>query len=380
MAENENQTKKEIWWKRLKERQAEAKIIRRIVLIIMVVLIIVIAGASFGGYYYVKSGLEPVSETNSEPISVEIPIGSGVTTIGNILEENGVISNGTIFKYYVKFNNQSDFQAGTYALNKTMTLDEIIESLKSGKVYEEAVFKVTVPEGLTLDVIATVIDSSTPYSQEEFMNLVTNPDFIQKMKEAYPTLITDEVDNENIRYALEGYLYPATYDFYEEKPPLEEIVETFIAQTSKIVNEFNTVMVEKEMTTHELLTLASLIEEEATDDENRKKISSVFYNRMEDGMPLQTDPTVLYGMGEHKERVFESDYQYESPFNTYLNKGLTPGPISNPGKSSIEAALFPDDTNFYYFLAAKVNGEITVLFSESYEEHESKRSEYILNN
>jgi UPF0755 protein len=367
---------KETLMKRLLERQEEAKVIRKIVGLIILSLIIVIGGTAVGGYLYVKSALKPVDPENTKPVKVEIPIGSGVTSIGNILEENGIVKNATVFKYYVKFNNESGFQAGSYDLTPSMTLSEIVNSLKTGKVMRKAVFKITIPEGLQLDKIAEIIADKSPYKKDEIEKKLNDKKWLEQLKKEYPNLITDELLNKDIKRPLEGYLYPVTYSFYEKKPSLEEILTKMIAQTDEVLAQYKSSMADREFTAHKLLTMASLIEEEATEKADRGKISSVFYNRIEEGMPLQTDPTVLYALGEHKSRTVYKDLEVDSPYNTYKVKGLPPGPIANAGLSSIEAALQPEDTNYYYFLASS-NG--SVYYSETLEEHNEKKAKYITN-
>ncbi len=367
---------KETLMNKLLERQEEAKVIRKIVGLIFLSLIIIIGGTAVGGYLYVKSALKPVDPDNSKPVKVEIPIGSGVTSIGNILEENGIVKNATVFKYYVKFNNESGFQAGSYDLTPSMTLNEIVNSLKTGKVMRKAEFKITLPEGLQLDKITEIIADKSPYEKDEIEKKLKDKKWIEQLKKEYPNLVTDEVFNKDIKRPLEGYLYPATYSFYEKKPSLEKILNKMIAQTDEVLAQYQDSMADREYTAHELLTMSSLIEEEATEKADRGKISSVFYNRIEEGMPLQTDPTVLYALGEHKSRTVYKDLEVDSPYNTYKVKGLPPGPIANAGLSSIEAALQPEDTNYYYFLASS-NG--SVYYSETLEEHNEKKAKYITN-
>jgi UPF0755 protein len=367
---------KETLMKKLLERQEEAKVIRKIVGLIILSLIIVIGGTAVGGYLYVKSALKPVNPENTKPVKVEIPIGSGVTSIGNILEENGIVKNATVFKYYVKFNNESGFQAGAYDLTPSMTLSEIVNSLKTGKVMRKAEFKITIPEGLQLDKIAEIIADKSPYKKDEIEKKLNDKKWLEQLKKEYPNLITDELLNKDIKRPLEGYLYPVTYSFYEKKPSLEEILTKMIAQTDEVLAQYKSSMADRGFTAHKLLTMASLIEEEATEKADRGKISSVFYNRIEEGMPLQTDPTVLYALGEHKSRTVYKDLEVDSPYNTYKVAGLPPGPIANAGLSSIEAALQPEDTNYYYFLASS-NG--SVYYSETLEEHNEKKAKYITN-
>jgi UPF0755 protein len=367
---------KETLRKKLLERQEEAKVIRKIVGLIILSLIIVIGGTAVGGYLYVNSALKPVDPENTKPVKVEIPIGSGVTSIGNVLEENGIVKNATVFKYYVKFNNESGFQAGSYDLTPSMTLSEIVNSLKTGKVMRKAEFKITIPEGLQLDKIAEIIADKSPYKKDEIEKKLNDKKWLEQLKKEYPNLITDELLNKDIKRPLEGYLYPVTYSFYEKKPSLEEILTKMIAQTDEVLAQYKSSMADREFTAHKLLTMASLIEEEATEKADRGKISSVFYNRIDEGMPLQTDPTVLYALGEHKSRTVYKDLEVDSPYNTYKVAGLPPGPIANAGLSSIEAALQPEDTNYYYFLASS-NG--SVYYSETLEEHNEKKAKYITN-
>ncbi|WAA11544.1 endolytic transglycosylase MltG [Fervidibacillus halotolerans] len=367
---NDQKTKEQI----LAEKYEEAKTVRRIVFPLVVVIFVLIAGVVTGSVLYVKNALEPLDPTSEEQITVEIPLGSGLTSIANILEEKGIIKDATVFKYYVKFKNEHSFQAGTYELTPSMTFDELIASLKTGKVFQEAKLTITIPEGLRLVEIAKIIGEKTGYSQEEILEMLNDPEFIQTQKETYPLIVTDSILESDIKYPLEGYLFPATYSFVDEKPAIEEIIGQMIAKTNSVIQKYLPDMEQKDMTVHELLTMASLIEEEAADEINRKKIASVFYNRMEIGMPLQTDPTVIYAIGEHRDRLFFKDYEIDDPYNTYIIQGLPPGPIANAGEVSIEAALYPENTDYYYFLATK-SGD--VLFSKTLEEHNEKYREHI---
>ncbi len=373
--EQEQQRKNEIMDK-VKLRKQEGKVVRRIVTTVTLFILTLIVVVGLSGTLFVKSALQPVDPQSEKQIQVEIPMGSGLSTISKILEEHGIIKNATIFKYYAKFNNQSNFQAGNYTMSPSMTLDEILESLKTGKVYREPVLAITIPEGLTLEQIANIIEKKTKYTKEQFMEKVNSEEFINSMMASYPELITEEVLDSNIRYPLEGYLFPATYAFYEEDVTLDDIVIPMIEKTNDVINEYQSLIAEKEMTVHELLTFASLLEEEATEKTDRETIASVFYNRLEIGMPLQTDPTVLYALGGHKERVLYEDLEVQSPYNTYVNPGLPPGPIANAGVVSIEAALNPTDTDYLYFLADKEGNNH---FAKSYDEHLQNKSLYLNN-
>lgn len=370
----DKETKTQVMFERMKEKKKEVKIVRRIVFALVVIVLLVVGIGGYSAYNYVTSALQPYDDTNNDPIAVSIPIGSGLDSIAQTLEDNNVIRDARIFKYYVKFNNESDFQAGEYTLTQSMTLDELVESLKTGRIYREPVFTVNVPEGLTLEQIADVIEARTSHSAEDFMNLVTSDEFVQQAMTDFPNLLTSEIQGENVRYALEGYLYPATYPFYEENPSLQSIIYTMLQGTLDNVQPFRALLDEQEKSVHWLLTFASLLEEEATAKTDRKTIASVFYNRMEAGMPLQTDPTVLYALGEHKDRVLYSDLEVDNPYNTYKNQGLPPGPIAGAGRTSIEAVMDPSTSNYFYFLA---DTEGTNHFAETYDEHLANIQQYL---
>jgi len=372
----DKQSKKDLMIQKLAERQGEAKTVRKIVIISMISIFALILILGLSGFLYVKSALQPVDEDSKEYRKVEIPMGSSTTTISNILEKNEIIKDARVFKYYVKFRNESQFQAGNYELSQSMTFNEIIETIKTGKLVQEAVFKITIPEGYQLKQIAATIAEKTNRNEDEVFKTLTSEEFVEKMMTQFPDLLSDEILGGNVKYSLEGYLYPATYEFYQENPSLESIVSDMLTQTNKIIAKYEDALTEKNMSVHKLLTFASLIEEEASQKADRSKIASVFYNRLEKGMKLQTDPTVAYAMGKHLERTFYSDLEYQDPYNTYYVNGLPPGPISNSGESSIVAVLEPAKTDFEYFIATKT-GE--VLFSRTLDEHEKLVAEHITN-
>lgn len=360
--------------KKLQQRKSEQKTVKKIVLIATAIIIALIIVIGLSGYFYVKGALKPVDEASKTSVKVEVPVGSSVDSIAATLEDKGIIKNAKIFKYYTKFNNGAGFQAGTYKLSPSMTIDEIIKSLKTGKVYRTPEFTLTIPEGLTIDQIAARVAKQTKFSKDEFMDLVTSEKFIKKMKEKFPETVTKDIDNKDIRYKLEGYLYPSTYSFYEKSPSLETIATDMVKQTNNVVAQYQSVLKQKNMSVHDFLTFASLLEREATASTDRETIASVFYNRIEQDMPLQTDPTVLYALGKHKNRVLYADLKVKNPYNTYTNKGLPPGPIANAGIESLKAAIDPAQTEYLYFVADKDGNNH---FAKTYAEHQKNVAKYI---
>lgn len=335
------------------------------------VLLILTAGAVS---LYVKSALEPVDKNNAKTVNVYIPEGSTVTSIAAKLKKEDLIKNEKVFIAYVKFKNASGFQAGNFQLSQSMDAAGMINKLTTAS--HVPAFKITVPEGRQLQEIADIIAGQTNYSAKDIMKKLDDREFISRLKQKYPKLITDDVLNKNIKHPLEGYLHPATYPFYDPETKLDAIIEAMIKQTDQLAEKYEKQMKDKKMSVHKALTMASLIEEEATEKADRHKISSVFYNRISKNMPLQTDPTVLYALGEHKNRVMYKDLETDSPYNTYKHTGLPPGPIANAGETSWEAALNPEQTDYVYFLAKK-NGE--VVFTKTLEEHNKAKAKYITN-
>src|SRR5690606_5339875 len=165
-----------------------------------------------------------------------------------------IIKNATVFKYYVKFKNESGFMAGKYELSPSMTFPEITSMLKTGKVVREAVMKITIPEGKKLTEIAHIISKKTPFTEEEVLGKLTDDKYIKELMQQYPDILTDEILHKDIKYALEGYLFPATYFFYKEETTIEEIVEAMLDKTEQVIGRYAEAMEEKEMTVHELLT------------------------------------------------------------------------------------------------------------------------------
>ncbi|MFZ0370304.1 MAG: endolytic transglycosylase MltG, partial [Halobacillus sp.] len=302
--------------------------------------------------------------------------------IAGILEKNGIIKNDLIFRFYTKFNNESGFQAGEYQLTSSMKLNEIIDSLQSGKLIKDPAFKVTIPEGRTLDQIAGTLAKKSQFTKDEFLTKVNDKEYVKELMEQYPGLLTEEILNEEIKYPLEGYLFASTYPIYVEDPTIDQIVHKMLDQTKEVVLPYKEQLTQldilnEDMTVHDLMTMASLLENEARTSENRKKIASVFYNRLEEEMPLQTDPTVLYALGEHKDRVLYEDLEVDSPYNTYEEEGLPPGPISNFNENALKAVVQPADTEFLYFLA---DDEGNIYYSKTLENHNEKKNKYINNN
>lgn len=352
--------------------------------VIGIIVVVMVALAIFAYIYFVNQ-TSPVDVNDTETQTVVIEVGTERAVLADQLEDAGIISNGFFFKYFLQLNNYSDYQAGEYELSPSMDFETIAQTISTGTVYEEVLFRVMIPEGFTLEQIADTWANELPLTASEFIEQAEDEEYLRELIDDYPDMLTTEILDEDLKFPLEGYLFPATYDVVEEDPSADRIIRQMLDATYN--NSFSifasgntyTLTIDgqtEERSFHEFLTLASIIEREATSLADRSKIASVFINRMalNPSMPLQTDPTVLYALGEHRDQVLYEDLEVDDPYNTYQNTGLPPGPISNPGVESVQSTLNPSNTDYYYFLADS-DGENH--FAETYEQHLENRALYI---
>ncbi|MBP2256590.1 endolytic transglycosylase MltG [Virgibacillus alimentarius] len=355
-------------------RIEEIKTVRKIVGIIIIALVVILTIGSISGFLYVKSALKPVDPDSTKKIKVEIPMGSSTSDIAKILEDKGIIKDSRVFRFYIKFKNESEFQAGNYTLTQDLSIDEVIKSLKSGKVKKEPIYTVTIPEGKSIEQMAKIFSSKLGFKKKAFIDKMKDQAYIEKLMDRYPKLLTEDILNPDIRFPLEGYLFAATYNFYEEEPTVEAVIDKMLKKSNEVITPHLNDIKKQNLTVHEAVTMASLIENESATKKQRKKIAGVFYNRLEDEMKLQTDPTVLYALGKHKDKVLLKDLEVDSPYNTYQIKNLPIGPISNFSENSFEATIHPEDTDYKYFLHDE-NGNIH--YSKTHKEHVKLKEKYI---
>ena len=357
--------------------RGKSKTVRNILLGIVGVSLLAIVLLGFAGYRYVTKSIGPLDPESEDVIEVEIPTGANRRMIGGILEEEDVINSSFVFEYYVRFKGQNDFKAGSYLMSPSMSTDDIFTYLNEGgtPIAKQPTSRVTLPEGIHIEEIAERIENQTDFSADDFMALIQDEAFIEELAQDYPELLTDAVAaSEETRYTLEGYLFPATYELFEETT-LEVLVRQMISRMNQAVSPYFETIAASDLNVHETLALASHIEREGVTDEDRALISGVFYNRLASDMRLQTDPSVSYAHGEHRERTSLKDLEIDSPYNTYRYTGVGPGPISSPSESAIFASVTPTETDYYYFLADLTTGN--VYYAEDYDEHLRLKAEYL---
>lgn len=337
------------------------KMTYKIIVVVCILLIILIATPII----WYNSSLGAVSREDI-PVSVTIEIGSGSDLIASTLKESGVIQSKLAFKLYVRLNNVEGLQAGDYTLNKNMTVEEITQILKTGKVMGEQI-NITFVEGKNMRWIAEKIASSTNNTEQDVFDLLEDEAYIDSLINEY-WFITDEIKNKDIYYPLEGYLFPDTYSFEGKDTDVKTIFKSMLDKMDSVLTEAGA----KDKNIHDILCLASIVELEGLDNASRKTIASVFYNRLDINMSLGSDVTTYYAykvdMGERDLTAAEL-YTY-NPYNTRgpeMSGKLPVGPIASPSKSSIEAVVSPEETSYLYFVADK-NGK--VYFAKTLSEHE----------
>lgn len=293
---------------------------------------------------------------------VEIPDGAGTSRVSDILHKGRIIKHPMVFKMYVKLSDAPVYQKGRHVINASMSYSEIIKKLEDmPDADEEKEKRVVIPEGYELRQIVDLLVENGLGDKAAFMNEIENGSFNFDF-------ISNIPKREN---RLEGYLYPDTYMFSIDETEHDIINKMLTAFNEKVIPVF--AETPSPYSLDQILTMASVIEREAANDDERPLVSSVFYNRIKEGMKFESCATVQYILKERKNILSNADIAIESPYNTYIHSGLPIGPIASPGLESVKAALKPAETNYLYFLATADGSKN--LFSETFEEHTQKIKE-----
>lgn len=300
--------------------------------------------------------------SNKMEKSFEILKGEGGSVVASNLKRDGLISGNWYFYYYLRAHNFSDkILPGKYELSGKMTIPEIVALITQKK---DDSIKLTFPEGWGSKKMADRL-SENGLDGGAFLKIVNNP---EDLKVKYNFLQDAKIKS------LEGFLFPDTY-FFKKDESAENIV-------TKMLGNFNTQfsvsareeIIKRKISILDVIIMASILEKEVRTDEDRAIASGIFWDRIKIGQALQSCATLAYVLGENKKQYSYDDIQTVSLYNTYQNKGLPPGPISNPGLSAIKAAIYPTDSNFNYFLSDPETGK--TVFSKTYEEHVANKAKY----
>jgi UPF0755 protein len=315
----------------------------------VLLLLLVIAGG--GSAWYYNREVHAAHRAGQPATAVDIPPGTSTSAVADILARDGLIGSGLVFQVYVRVHGLA-IEAGHYQVPGGLAMDEIAALLSHDQ--GGASVKVTIPEGYTAKQIGTLLEQK---------GLVAQAAFLAATHEAYPD---DFLAGHDPAVGLDGYLFPDTYQF-EPKTSAHAVVQVLLKHFGEKVPPDLRARVPAGTTLAQAVVMASIVEREGFFDKDRAAIAGVFYNRLRAGMPLQSDATVAYAKGQAGADISEEDKQLKSPYNTYLNPGLPPGGISNPGLASIQAAIQPQQVPYLYYLTDK-DGKAH--FSKTYPQHQ----------
>jgi UPF0755 protein len=334
------------------------KIIKIVLLVIIALLSLTLAftgGIGYGIYYAVA----PMGGT--EAVQIEVPEGASAGEVAEKLQTNGVIRNSLVFRAAVRATGSgSDFKPGRYEVHPNNNIMQIIEQLKRG---EGTLRLITIPEGLTLNQVGKVLEKNEIMSFDEFRRVIRETEI--------------RVDGNSLKNP-EGYLLPDTYDIpesYTNEQVVKVMLKAFDDRVVRLYEERKNALPIK-LSLHQVVTLASMVEREAQVPEERPIIAAVYYNRLKKGMLLQCDATVQYALGKQKDVVTYADLKIQSPYNTYLHKGLPPGPIASPGVDSIKAVLEPQQVDYLFYVRNDVKNDGSHVFTRNYREHQDAIRKY----
>ena len=318
-------------------------------LLILLLSLVIMAGGTFAAYRYLTGASGP-----SRPVAIEVPQGATASDVGDLLEQKGIVRSGFAFRLAAGFQGLGEsLMAGRYDLRTNMTVGQALSALEAGPIVETV--SVTIPEGLELPEIAAEVSEVLNVEPSAFVDSATSGEH------SLPPYLPEGTGT------VEGFLFPKTYEF-DPEAQAEQVIATLLAQFEEEASTLDwTQADELGLSAYEVVVVASLIEREARAEEDRAKVSAVIHNRLREGMALQIDATVQYALPEENRLLTLEDYEYESPYNTYLHPGLPPTPIASPGLASHEAALNPAEVDYLYFLVVDPDtGKHQ--FAETYEE------------
>jgi len=324
---------------------------------ILAIMLLIAAAAAAVGAAGVWRYLDTPAGSDRIEKYVEIPAGAHFMEVAGILEREGIVKGVRRFRWLAWFKgNETKIKAGEYAFYAAMRPSEVLDRMVRG---ESRTVRVTIPEGFTMRQIADLLQEKGVAEGGAFLSLVSDPEFARSLGIQGDT--------------LEGFLFPDTYRFTRGMGE-KRIATTLVNRFRAVFNEaYRRRLAELSLTPEELVTLASIIEKETAAPDERYLVSAVLHNRLKAGMPLQSDPTVIYGIAGFNGNLTKDDLRKAHPHNTYLTKGLPPGPIANPGEASLKAALYPAAVPYLYFVS---RNDGTHQFSITQAEHDRAVAAY----
>ncbi|MBU0636721.1 endolytic transglycosylase MltG [Patescibacteria group bacterium] len=336
---------------------------RKIILAIIFIILIVTLGYYFELYYSV--------EKNNKEINFIITKGSSVKQISQNLVKTGLIKSDTFFNFYIWLKNkQADFKAGEYILKPNMDIKEVVNELTSDRALSKEKI-ITIIEGWNINDIHNYFEKNNLFLDNNFSSLAKNKIDNWKFKVTKPKFLNQTSDLAD----LEGFLFPDTYRIFQDATVEDAIIKMLNNFDNKLTLQMRQDIASQGKSIYQIITMASLVEKEVRTQEDMQIVSGIFWNRIKNNQALQSCATLAYILNEKKPQYSIEDTKINSPYNTYQNPGLPPGPIANPGLNSIKAAIYPKNTNYNYFLSRLDTGE--TVFSKNFEEHNRNKAKYL---
>lgn len=345
-------------------------------ILIIVLLALLLIGAF--GAFYINSSLKPVSNKENDLVEIKIEDNWYGKKVFNYLESENVIKNGTIAYYYSRLKKLDlSFKAGQYEVDRSKSIEEIVAYLSDASNAIQDTVVVTLIEGYRLKDFAQTISEATKLSYDDLISYWTNKDEIKSLMADYPFL-TESIFNEDVKYTLEGYLFPDTYEFFRDSSP-KDITIKMLDNTKLYYDKYEQAFKNSEYSINQIFTLASIVQRESGNNNDMKDVASVFYNRLNVGMQLQSSVTVCYALdvglnGDWtKCEISQSEYD---PYNTYQIYGFPPGPICAISEDALIAALYPNNTEYFFFIGNVCGGGETI-FAKTYDEQLENQARYL---
>jgi len=319
-------------------------------------IVSVVVGLLIIGCFIYGIGTGRVSK-NSDKKEFIIESGNSYLTIAQQLKENDLIKSELFYKIYIKLNNPTPVQAGKYYLSENMNVKEIVNVLSGGSTYNPDVITITFKEGINMRKIAKLISEKTNNSEEDVFNVLKDQNYLDDLINNY-WFIENEIKDNRIYYSLEGYLFPDTYEFKNKDVTVKEIFEIMLDQMNKKLEPYKNEINASKHSLHDIMTLASIVELEASNSDDRSGVAGVFYNRLESGWSLGSDVTTYYAekLDMSERDLYQSELDEYNAYNTRSSQmaGKLPvGPICIPSVESIQASINYTNHDYYFFVADK---------------------------
>jgi len=350
------------------EKKAVRASMRSTLVLALIYIGVVVSISALLSFFGIRWANDVFALVKDEVVAtVTIPENATIAEVASILDDCGLIEYPSVFRMYIGFKNRDAdpplaFKAGEYELKSTLNYDQIVSMIKNRR--SRTIVTITIPEGYTVDEIINLFTSQGIGTREGFVDAINNFPYDYTFMEKLNAIELSP----NRRYRLEGYLFPNTYEFYTDSKEIAIVDKMLAAFEAHFEKDYYVRLDELKMNLDEVITLASIVQMEGKFNSDFYPVAGVFHNRLKsrDRKKLESDATVQYCLGEHKEDLTYADLELDNPYNTHIYEGLPPSAISNPGWEAIQAALYPEENKYYYFVS---DTDGSMIFASTHAQH-----------